>query len=325
MAFLECARNFLKWFNYNNRAVKTSVLMNDLVLLYAVCNIDFQKHHQFIHNHLQPSSVQDDMIDGLIDGWIDESIHVLTDHSVVQTLWHNLTLEIIDMFEFLLCNPVLVKKHVQVVNHLVTKVVNQYINTMVLVVEKCTVKLGTGSLSTITGKLFDPIYIYIHGVFLIPSSTAMSIDPFYQSKLIQTRYALPPSVNHMIAVNHDCVLTVFQSIMYKTSPAGKLSSIQSTIDIINNLYRKSGLLSTTDELIASLANVIYRSKVPFILVELQFCKTFLSHVFPSNKDGCDSDVIFFTKHPRQIGVGVGKMYFCFTTFEATLVDIMIHI
>lgn len=309
MGFLKYACSFLN--SLHKRVVETGEPMDDVVRLYGVCNIDFQKHYKYIETiQCQPPVTQDGRIDAL------------TDHSVVRTVWHNLILELIDRFEFLLCNPVLVKRHAQVVHHLVTKVVNQYINTMVLVVEKCTLKMNWSSVTLLKNRLFDPIYIYIHGLSLITHSLlSFSIDPFYQSGLIDTRYEIPPPVNHMIKVNHDDVLTTFQSIVYETSPAGKLSSIQSTIEVINHLYSKNGLVATTDELIPSLANVIHHSNVPFILNELQFCKTFLCHVFQSYD--ADYNVLNCTEHSNQ--ATVGKLYFCFTTFEATLQDILLHI
>lgn len=281
--------------------------VDDVVHLYGACNIDFKKHYKEIHNiKLQPYLAE----------------HVLTNNYVINMFWNRIVLEMIDMFEFLLCNPLLVKTHAQVVDHIIIKVVNQYISTMVLAVKKSIHKINQNSVMLIKRQLFDHIYLYIHSVSLITQSPTLSIEPFYNSNLVDTRYEIPPQIKGMIESNQSDVLTEFQSITYGTSPYCKLLSIKSTIDIINQLYNKIHLVCTTDGLIASLSIIIYNTKVPFILNELKFIKNFSNHVFKIDSE--HHGVPLYNGLPCQEQSNIGKLYFCYTTFEATLVDILLQ-
>ena len=135
---------------------------DDVVLLYEACNIDFKKHYRQIHNiKLQPYLAE----------------NVLTNNYVINMFWNRIVLEMIEMFEFLLCNPLLVKTHAQVVDHIIIKVVNQYISTMILAVKKSIHKMNQYSVMLIKRQLFYHIYLYIHSVSLITQSPTLSIEP----------------------------------------------------------------------------------------------------------------------------------------------------
>lgn len=262
---------------------------NILTQIYAICHIDFTGHYnKFKHLPQEPYLVS----------------QVLTHNQPIATLWHTLLTEITQMFQYLLTNPRVVHHNTEIINVMVTNNIVQYIMTMLLIIKQSIPQISESSILLIKRQLFEPVYIYIHQ-FNVLVETRISIDIFYSCQgetLLQTRYPLTPEMFNLIKVNTFDVIVTLQAIGVDVCPHDKLLKIQTTIDILNKLFVVVNQVCTTDLLLAALATVIHFAKIPFLIVELKFCKDFFETTY----------------HPSS------QLQFCFTSFEAIVIDILLQ-